>query len=117
MYFVDIEAAFYNAPVFADYSDTDLESLIDNIQTYNEALESHFATFKSGYSGVTGQVFNTSASFWTVINDPTAYGAADSACQNSDGTSCVWYDNYHPGQAIQKLVAEALVEALGTGYF
>ncbi|KAJ4422709.1 hypothetical protein N0V82_002606 [Gnomoniopsis sp. IMI 355080] len=108
---------FYKAPVFASYTDTDLQSLVDDIQTYNEALESNLATFKSTYSDVTGTVFNTSASFWTVIDDPTAYGAADSTCQNSDGTSCVWYDDYHPGQAIQKLVAEALVDTLGTSYF
>lgn len=110
-------AAFYKAPVFADYTDSELSSLVDNIQTYNEALETNFATFKSAHSGVTGQVFNTSASFWTVINNPTTYGATNSVCQNSDGTSCVWYDNYHPGQAIQKLVAEALVQAVGSASF
>ncbi|CAN8101006.1 unnamed protein product [Discula destructiva] len=107
---------FYKAPVFSDYTVSELQSLINNIQTYNEALETNMETFKSTFSGVTGQVFNTSASFWAVIDDPTAYGAADSTCQNSDGTSCVWYDNYHPGQAIQKLVAEGLVEALDASY-
>lgn len=86
--------------------------MISNIETYNEALESNFATFKASYSGVSGQVFNTSDAFWTVLDNPTAYGAADSTCSNTDGTSCVWYDNYHPGQAIQKLVAEGLVSAL-----
>lgn len=91
--------------------------MINNIQTYNEALESNLATFKSKYSGVTAQVFNTSASFWAVIDNPTAYGAADSTCQNADGKSCVWYDNYHPGQAVQLLVAEALVASVGSSYF
>ncbi|PSR82788.1 hypothetical protein BD289DRAFT_483651 [Coniella lustricola] len=99
---------FYKAPIFADYTTAELQSLIDDIQSYNEALETNLATFKSSYSGVTGSVFNTSASFWTVIDNPTAYGATDATCQNTDGTTCVWYDDYHPGQAIQKLVAEAL---------
>lgn len=94
-----------------------MQSLIDDIQTYNEALVINMAAFKSTHSGVTGQVFNTSASFWTVINNPTAYGATNSVCQNSDGTSCVWYDNYHPGQAVQELVALALVNAVGSSYF
>lgn len=109
--------AFYKAPIFADYTTAELASLIDNIQTYNEALESNLASFVETYSGVTAQVFNTSASFWTVIDDPTAYGAADATCMNSDGTSCVWYDDYHPGQAVQLLVAEALVAAVGASYF
>lgn len=99
--------------MFASYTTSELSSLIDNIETYNTDLVSNFATFKSSYSGVTGTVFNTSDAFWTVIDNPTAYGASsDTTCSNTDGTTCVWYDNYHPGQAIQKLVAEGLVSAL-----
>lgn len=105
--------AFYKAPVFDSYTTSGLSSLIDNIETYNEALVSNFATFKSSYSGVTGIVYNTTDAFFTVIDNPTAYGASsDTTCMNTDGTSCVWYDNYHPGQAIQKLVAKGLVSAL-----
>lgn len=106
--------AFYRAPVFSSYTTSDLASLVSNIETYNEALQSNFATFQSAYSGVAGQVFNTSAAFWAVLDDPAAYGtAADFAtCADTDGTSCAWYDDYHPGQAIQKLVAEGLVDAL-----
>lgn len=105
-------AAFYKAPAFSSYTTSALSSLISNIETYNEALQSNFDTFKASYTGVSGAVYNTSDAFWAVLNNPTAYGAADATCMSTDGTSCVWYDNYHPGQAIQKLVAEGLVAAL-----
>ncbi|RAL64341.1 hypothetical protein DID88_001817 [Monilinia fructigena] len=55
-------------------------------------------------------------SFYTALKNPAAHNATDSTCANSDGTTCLWYDNYHPGQAIQKLVAQNFVKAL-TGTF
>lgn len=74
----------------------------------------NFATFQAGHAGdITGLVFDTSDAFWAVLDDPAAYGtSADATCANTDGTTCAWYDNYHPGQAIQRLVAEGLVGAL-----
>lgn len=94
-----------------------LNDLRSNITAYNGALGTRLTTFKAANSGVTAQVFNTTPSFQTVLSNPTSYGASsDTTCYNSDGTSCVWYDNYHPGQAIQKLVGQAFVAAF-TGTF
>ncbi|ORY57425.1 uncharacterized protein BCR38DRAFT_461170 [Pseudomassariella vexata] len=103
---------FDQAPVMEYESESSMENLRSNITAYNAALETRLTTFKAANSGVTAQVFNTTPSFETVLNNPTTYGASDATCYNSDGTSCVWYDNYHPGMAIQKLVAEALVDAV-----
>lgn len=80
---------------------------------------SNMATFKSTNSDITiGQVFNTTSYFWEVLDDPTAYGLdSDITATNTDGTSAVWYDTYHPGQVIQKLVAEGFVKALTGSFF
>jgi phospholipase/lecithinase/hemolysin len=91
--------------------------LRSNITAYNNGLETRLATFQSSNSGVTGTLFNTTDSFTTVLDSPSTYGATDSTCMNSDGTSCVWYDNYHPGQAIHKLVAQGFVETLTGSLF
>lgn len=97
---------------------TDLSTLTANLDTFNAALVSNLETFKTTNSDVTlAQIFNTTSYFWEVFNDPTSYGLdSDITCANTDGTTCVWYDNYHPGQAIHKLVAEGWMEAL-TGVF
>lgn len=87
-----------------------------NITAYNSDLTTRLATFKAANSGVTGTIFDTTDSFTTVLSDPTTYGATDTTCMNSDGTTCLWYDNYHPGQAIHKQVAQDFVIAL-TGTF
>ncbi|KUI55788.1 hypothetical protein VP1G_03199 [Cytospora mali] len=103
---------FDQAPVFAEQTASALAGLQGNISAYNEALESNLATFKSNNTNVKAQLFNTSSYFWTALDNPTAYGATDATCMNSDGTTCLWYDDYHPGQAIHKLVAEGLVSAV-----
>lgn len=77
------------------------------------------ATFKASNADITlGQVFDTTSYFQAVMDDPTSYGLdSDITCMNADGTSCVWYDNYHPGQAIHDLVAKGFVEALTGSFF
>lgn len=93
-------------------SETDLAQLRSDIDEYNAQIAERLATFKSANSGTTGQVFDTAPYFEAAINDPAAYGAPDATCYNSDGVSCLWYDNYHPGQAIHKLLAQGLGDAL-----
>ncbi|QSZ32485.1 hypothetical protein DSL72_002063 [Monilinia vaccinii-corymbosi] len=107
---------FDQAPVFTWQSAQNMDHLRANITTYNAHLASRFAAFERANKGVKGKIFNTSASFYTALKNPSAYHAKDATCTNSDGTTCLWYDNYHPGQAIQTLVAQNFVKAL-TGTF
>ncbi|THV46792.1 hypothetical protein BGAL_0359g00050 [Botrytis galanthina] len=103
---------FDQAPVFAEQTAQNMDYVRGNITTYNADLVTRLATFEAANSGVTGTIFNTTESFYTVLDDPTTYGSPDATCMNADGTSCLWYDTYHPSQAIQKLVAENFVKAM-----
>lgn len=107
---------FDQAPVFIGQTTQNVDYVRGNISTYNADLVTRLSTFKTANSGVTGNIFNTTESFYTALKNPAAYNATDATCTNSDGTTCLWYDNYHPGQAIQKLVAQNFVKAL-TGTF
>ena len=49
-----------------------------------------------------------------VLNDPTAYGFPDATCINDDGTSCVWWNNYHPGMKYHSLQAADMKKYLGS---
>ena len=90
-----------------------MEGLTTNLESFNTKLVSNLNDFMSNNTDVTAQVFNTTSYFWEVLDDPTAYGLdSDITASNTDGTSAVWYDNYHPGQAIHKLVAQGVVDAL-----
>lgn len=87
------------------------------ITEYNDMLASGLANFTSVNNGVTAKLIDTSVAFQTAIDDPTAYGAPNATCYNSDGTSCLWYNNYHPGIAINELVAEEIATAWEGSFF
>lgn len=87
------------------------------IAKYNNLIATYLAQFKSKNSGVTATVVDTQAPFNQALDNPTAYGAPDATCYNSDGTSCLWFNDYHPGIAIQDLTAQAVASALKELFF
>lgn len=66
------------------------------IAQYNDLLASHLASFTSTNTGITAKLTSTTVPFQTALDNPTAYGAANSTCFDDDGTSCLWWNNYHP---------------------
>ncbi|KAK5733629.1 hypothetical protein LTS12_026895 [Elasticomyces elasticus] len=84
------------------------------ITEYNEALRNIVEAFTSSYSDVHTYILDTDAPFMEAINNPMAYQASDATCSDSSGTKCLWWNNYHPGQAIHKLVAHAFRSLINT---
>lgn len=83
------------------------------VETYNALLLKGVEDFKGRNDGVTTWVFDTSVPFMQAIENPKSYGARDASCFNGDGVTCLWFNNYHPGQAIHKLVAEGVAALVG----
>ncbi|KAK0713297.1 hypothetical protein B0T26DRAFT_612124, partial [Lasiosphaeria miniovina] len=81
------------------------------IGQYNDAVAARLAAFKSKNSGVRAVVVDTAVPFNTALAAPTAYGAPNATCYNGDGVSCLWFNDYHPGVAINRLVANAVADA------
>jgi phospholipase/lecithinase/hemolysin len=98
--------------VLAESNDTQVQEGAA-VDTYNTLLKAGVNAFKANSSGVTTWVFDTTGPFNTATNNPTTYGAPNATCFNGDGTSCLWFNNYHPGQAIHKLVAAGIATLLG----
>ncbi|KAF2444738.1 carbohydrate esterase family 16 protein [Karstenula rhodostoma CBS 690.94] len=105
---------FQNAPSFLQ---SDTTKLVSSISSWNSALKTKVNEFTGANKGVTAQYIETASSFTTALENPSKYGATDAKCSNPDGTKCLWYDGYHAGQAIHKLVAEAFVRALKGSFF
>ncbi|KAF2645712.1 hypothetical protein P280DRAFT_388983 [Massarina eburnea CBS 473.64] len=108
---------FQNAPSFVDQGEASLSNLVSNITAWNTALSSRLDTFQSSNSGIMAKIVETEEAVTTALNNPTKYGATDATCTNSDGTTCLWYDGYHAGQAIHKLVAQAFMDGLTGSFF
>lgn len=82
-----------------DYGTTvdDEEAAI--IKVYNDLLASNLANFTSTNAGVTAKLVDTTVPFQTAIDNPQAYGATNATCYSDDGTTCLWWNNYHPALA------------------
>ncbi|KAK1760285.1 hypothetical protein QBC47DRAFT_427356 [Echria macrotheca] len=76
------------------------------IAKYNDALAARLAAFITAHPGVTATLVDTSVPFNKALDNPTKYGAPNATCYNGDGVSCLWFNDYHPGVAINRLVAE-----------
>ncbi|EXM14401.1 SGNH hydrolase superfamily [Fusarium oxysporum f. sp. vasinfectum] len=87
------------------------------IAVYNNLLSQHLKDFKAAHSDVKTWLIDTTASFNKALDAPTQYGAPDATCYNGDGKSCLWFNDYHPGVAIQKLVAQKVATTVGMPFF
>lgn len=104
--------------------------LVAAIDQFNELLASNLESFTKANKGVTAKIVDTAVAFNTAIKDPESFGAPDATCYNEDGVSCVsfgppalaksrtlttflklWFNDYHPGVAIEKLVAAQVAKA------
>ncbi|MCJ1442969.1 MAG: hypothetical protein MMC23_003466 [Stictis urceolatum] len=83
------------------------------IKTYNDLVASKAASFKAANSGTTTWVFDTTSSFTGPTSNPSAYGATNATCYSSTGTQCLWFNDYHPGQAIHNQVAKGVAALIG----
>ncbi|CAD6445726.1 724eb808-abc8-4021-8606-5148c2cead92 [Sclerotinia trifoliorum] len=105
-----------DSPLFIAQGTAVQASLTTAISQYNAAIISRVTEFKAANAESKTWVYDTQIPFLAAINNPTAYGSADATCINADGVSCLWWNNYHPGQIIHKLVAQG-VAALLKGTF
>ncbi|KAL2174104.1 carbohydrate esterase family 16 protein [Thermothelomyces heterothallicus CBS 202.75] len=87
------------------------------VDKYNEALAANLEAFTDKNSGITARIVDTGVPFNTALDNPTDYGAPDATCYNSDGKSCLWFNDYHPGIEINRLVAQAVADAWKGSFF
>jgi phospholipase/lecithinase/hemolysin len=87
------------------------------IDKYNEALATRLAAFKARNSDISAKIVDTAAPFNKALDNPAAYAIPDATCWNNDGTSCFWFNDYHPGVTINRFVAQAVADAWKDSYF
>jgi phospholipase/lecithinase/hemolysin len=110
--FLSVPPIQYTPMVIAYGNDT-VTSVAAGVKRYNQLLMTALEGFMANNTGVKTWLYDTVVPFEQAIADPTAYGSPNATCYNSDGVSCLWYNDYHPGQAIHKLVAEGVATLVG----
>jgi phospholipase/lecithinase/hemolysin len=82
------------------------------IGRFNGLIGTYLGKFAANNNGVVAAIVDTTESFNKAIANPEKYGAPNATCYKEDGVSCLWFNDYHPGIAINKLVAAAVAEAV-----
>jgi phospholipase/lecithinase/hemolysin len=93
-----------------------LKQLQDQISLWNTVLKTKLADFQAANKLATFKLVDTAPAFNTAIENPDKYGAPDALCHDEDGVSCLWFNDYHPATAIQRLVGSQ-VAAAWDGFF
>ncbi|MCJ1313573.1 hypothetical protein MMC25_007252 [Agyrium rufum] len=83
------------------------------ILQFNAAIQSSVSAFQKANPAATVYVYDTQVPFNTALDNPTAYGAPNNSCFDAGGSICLWWNNYHPGLAIQNLVAKGVAALTG----
>ncbi|PQE30861.1 fungal cellulose binding domain-containing protein [Rutstroemia sp. NJR-2017a WRK4] len=109
--------AFNKSPLVLSYNATAQAQEAAGIAAWNDRLRAAASEFQAERHGTIVTVIDTSVPFNTALNNPKAYGAPSATCYNSDGVSCLWWNNLHPGMAIQNLVAGAVAAAYKGTFF
>jgi hypothetical protein len=81
-----------------------IEHLSAAIATWNTGLTSRASTFAAAHADAVVKITDTQPVFNDLLDaDPEA-----ASCWNEDGVTCLWFNDYHPGLAIQDAVARAV---------
>ncbi|KAJ2904348.1 hypothetical protein MKZ38_008264 [Zalerion maritima] len=102
----------YETPLMLEQDDWSRTTEAAVIETFNGLIDTYLASFQEDNAGVVATVVDTANPFYEAIDNPAEYGAPDATCYNEDGVSCLWFNNYHPGVAINELVAAAVQDAM-----
>ncbi|CAL3970348.1 unnamed protein product [Diplocarpon coronariae] len=100
-------------PLIRTDSADNQKAVAEAVVQYNTLLTAAVNTFAGDKTDVKMWVVDTAPAFNAAVADPGAYGAPNATCWDEDGVSCLWFNDYHPGQAIQKMVGEAVVLEVG----
>jgi phospholipase/lecithinase/hemolysin len=87
------------------------------IEDFNGKLATQLEEFKAAHNGTRAVLVDTHVPFLEALDNPQEYGSPDDTCFNGDGVSCLWFNDYHPGVEIQRLVGAEVANAWGSGFF
>ncbi|OQD71930.1 hypothetical protein PENPOL_c001G04883 [Penicillium polonicum] len=82
------------------------------VKAYNDGLQSMIDDFKLSHNDTTIVLYDTWSFMLRILDDPQTYGFPNATCFDDNGTSCIWWNHYHPGQNYHKLQAADMIQYL-----
>lgn len=97
---------------------TEITNLANSVQNWNSQLPVRAGEFMAANSEAKVTIVDTHSAWEAALGNRKAYGVFDSDCKSTDCIcSSLWWDEHHAGTAMQRLVAEAVAEALKGSFF
>ncbi|KAH6869781.1 hypothetical protein B0T10DRAFT_593305, partial [Thelonectria olida] len=81
------------------------------VSTFNYHLRKMVKSFDETNSDTKVSLIPVEDIFWDAVMRPEVYGAANSTCWSRQGRDCLWWDGFHPAQAIHSAIAHRVAEA------
>ncbi|KAE8136237.1 GDSL lipase/esterase [Aspergillus pseudotamarii] len=100
------------SPMFINQGNATVEQHAAYLAVYNKNLESMVDEFKINHTDVTVAYYDSWSFMTKILDNPTDYGFPDATCINEDGTSCVWWNDYHPSAKYHQLQAGDMKKVL-----
>ncbi|SPO06733.1 related to cellulose-binding GDSL lipase/acylhydrolase [Cephalotrichum gorgonifer] len=95
----------------------DLTKLAAAVELYNDVMARNLQVFKKTHRDPKGWLVHTANAYHEAMDHPEKYGAPDDICENLDSVSCLWWNNYHPGVAIHRLLGAGVAKVVGRPWF
>jgi hypothetical protein len=95
----------------------DLVRLKAAVDLYDDIMAKNLRAFRKYHCGARTWLVDAGAAYYEALEDPTRFGAPDDMCENLDGKSCLWWNNYHPGLAIHRLLGAEVARVVGAPWF
>lgn len=83
------------------------------ITGFNSKLAAKVSAFKAANSGVSTWIWDSNASFTTILNSPTSYGFKDATSYGS-ASNQFWGNDYHPSSYAHKFFGQDVGKLLGS---
>ncbi|KAJ5758819.1 Acetylesterase [Penicillium odoratum] len=82
------------------------------LSVYNEHLKLMVQVFQNEHPDIRTVIYDSWSFMTGVLNDPHKYGYPNNTCIDDDGTTCVWWNKYHPGLKYHALQAKDMKKYL-----
>lgn len=111
-------AAIWRAIELGISGDAKHAPLFRNLTQYwNDQIQQGSDNFQHQHDGVKSIIIDPGPIYNQILDQPTANGAPNSTCWNSDGATCLWHDDFvHPGLAIQRAFGQQVGEVLQSSF-
>ncbi|THC94439.1 hypothetical protein EYZ11_006076 [Aspergillus tanneri] len=100
------------SPMFLNQGNDTVQRHAAYLAVYNRNLRSMVAGFEMNHTDVSVVYYDSWAFMTKVLDRPLDYGFPDATCINQDGSSCFWWNDYHPSSKYHRLQAEDMKSVL-----